>query len=42
MLMGESSPRLALAEARLVTAKLIWNFDLELEGDHSNWVDDAR
>jgi len=33
---------LALAEARLVMAKLIWHFDMELDGDHSTWVDDAR
>ncbi|CAK3994067.1 Averantin hydroxylase [Lecanosticta acicola] len=33
---------LALAEARLVTAKLIWHFDPELDGDHSTWVEDAR
>lgn len=34
--------RLALAEARLVTAKLLWHFDIELDGDHSTWVEDAR
>ena len=34
--------RMALAEARLVTAKLLWHFDMELDGDHANWVDDAR
>jgi hypothetical protein len=34
--------RLALAEARLVIAKLLWRFDIELEGDHSTWVQDAR
>jgi hypothetical protein len=34
--------RLALAEARLVTAKLLWHFDMELDGDHSSWVQDAR
>jgi len=33
---------LALAEARLVTAKLLWHFDMELDGDHESWVDDAR
>ena len=33
---------MALIEARLVTAKLLWNFDVELDGDHTNWVDDAR
>ncbi|EGP86164.1 unnamed protein product [Zymoseptoria tritici ST99CH_1A5] len=33
---------LALAEARLVTAKLLWHFDMELDGDHSTWVQDAR
>ncbi|KXT05512.1 hypothetical protein AC578_3736 [Pseudocercospora eumusae] len=33
---------LALAEARLVTAKLLWHFDMELDGDHATWVDDAR
>ena len=31
---------LALAVARLVTAKL--HFDMELDGDHSTWVDNAR
>jgi cytochrome P450 len=34
--------RLALAEARLVIAKLLWHFDIELDGDHSTWVQDAR
>lgn len=34
--------RVALTEARLVTAKLLWHFDMELVGDHSHWVDDAR
>ncbi|KAM3421658.1 hypothetical protein BST61_g2043 [Cercospora zeina] len=33
---------LALAEARLILAKLIWHFDFELDGDHATWVDDAR
>ncbi|KAK5936875.1 hypothetical protein PMZ80_010813 [Knufia obscura] len=33
---------LALAEARLVTAKLLWHFDIELDGDHATWVEDAR
>ncbi|KAF2164936.1 hypothetical protein M409DRAFT_24837 [Zasmidium cellare ATCC 36951] len=33
---------LALAEARLVTAKLVWHFDLELDGEQPNWVEDAR
>ncbi len=33
---------LALAEARLVIAKLLWNFDLELDGLHDTWVQDAR
>lgn len=23
-------------------AKLLWHFDVELEGDHSTWVDGAR
>lgn len=36
------SDSLALAEARLILAKLIWNFDFELDGDHESWVDDAR
>ncbi|EXJ61603.1 hypothetical protein A1O7_02031 [Cladophialophora yegresii CBS 114405] len=34
--------RLALTEARLVIAKLLWHFDMELDGDHSTWVEDAR
>ena len=34
--------RMALIEARLVTAKLLWNFDIELDGDHMEWVEDAR
>lgn len=34
--------RIALTEARLVLCKLLWNFDLQLEGNHDNWVDDAR
>jgi cytochrome P450 len=33
---------LALAEARLVTAKLLWHFDIELDGPHDTWVEDAR
>ncbi|KAI5360555.1 Putative cytochrome P450 [Septoria linicola] len=33
---------LALAEARLILAKLIWHFDFELDGDHATWVEDAR
>ena len=33
---------LALAEAKLVTAKLVWNFDMELDGPHDTWVEDAR
>lgn len=37
-----STSRLALAEARLVTAKLMWHFDMKLDGDHSTWVEDAR
>lgn len=33
---------LALAEAKLVTAKLVWNFDMELDGPHDTWIEDAR
>ena len=33
---------LALAEAKLVTAKLMWHFDMELDGAHDTWVEDAR
>lgn len=33
---------LAITEARLVTAKLLWHFDVELDGPHETWVDDAR
>ena len=33
---------LALAEARLVTAKLLWHFDVELVGEHDGWVEGAR
>lgn len=42
MLTRYLSNSLALAEARLILAKLIWNFDFELDGDHESWVDDAR
>lgn len=42
MLTRYLSDSLALAEARLILAKLIWNFDFELDGDHESWVDDAR
>lgn len=41
-MLSNNCDRLALAEARLVTAKLIWNFDMELDGDHDTWVEDAR
>lgn len=34
--------RLAIAEARLIAAKLVWHFDFELDGPHETWVDDAR
>jgi cytochrome P450 len=33
---------LALTEARLVMAKLLWHFDIELDGPHDTWVQDAR
>lgn len=33
---------LAITEARLVTAKLLWHFDVELDGPHDTWVKDAR
>ena len=33
---------LALTEARLVLAKLLYFFDIELHGDHATWVEDAR
>ncbi|KPI34338.1 Isotrichodermin C-15 hydroxylase [Cyphellophora attinorum] len=33
---------LAIAEARLVTAKLLWKFDIELDGPQDGWVDGAR
>jgi hypothetical protein len=33
---------MALLEARLVIAKLLWHFDMELDGEHETWVDDAR
>ena len=33
---------LALAEAKLVVAKLLWHFDMELDGPHERWVEDAR
>lgn len=42
MLTRYFSDSLALAEARLILAKLIWNFDFELDGDHESWVDNAR
>lgn len=25
-----------------MTAKLLWHFDIELDGDHATWVEDAR
>ena len=25
-----------------MTAKLLWHFDIELDGDHETWVEDAR
>ena len=25
-----------------MTAKLLWHFDMELDGDHQTWVEDAR
>ncbi|KAH8892735.1 cytochrome P450 [Thozetella sp. PMI_491] len=31
---------LAYVELRLILAKLVWNFDVELDGSCSNWVDD--
>lgn len=34
--------RMALTEARLVTSKLLWHFEMELDGDHESWVEDAR
>jgi hypothetical protein len=33
---------LAVAEARLLTAKLLWKFDMELDGAHDDWVEEAR
>lgn len=33
---------LALTEARLVLAKLLYTFDVELDGAHETWVEDAR
>lgn len=33
---------LALAEAKLVISKLLWHFDMELDGEHATWVEDAR
>ncbi|EXJ66579.1 uncharacterized protein A1O5_10249 [Cladophialophora psammophila CBS 110553] len=34
--------QVALTEARLVIAKLLWHFDMELDGDHPTWVEEAR
>ena len=34
--------RMALTEARLVVSKLLWHFELQLDGPHESWVDDAR
>ena len=39
---AEYENRLAVAEARLVTAKLLWKFDVELDGPQDGWVDGAR
>jgi len=25
-----------------VIAKLLWHFDMELDGEHATWVEDAR
>lgn len=34
--------RMALTEARLVVSKLLWHFELQLDGPHESWVEDAR
>lgn len=33
---------MALSEARLILAKMLWHFDMELDGEHPTWVEDAR
>ena len=33
---------MAYAEIRLVLAKLIWNFDLELADNSDKWIDKAK
>lgn len=33
---------LAMTEVKLVIAKLLWHFDMELDGNHATWVEDAR
>ncbi|ETN41942.1 uncharacterized protein HMPREF1541_03881 [Cyphellophora europaea CBS 101466] len=33
---------LALTEMRLLTAKLLWHFDMELDGPHDGWLETAR
>ena len=34
--------RLAHTEARLVLTKLLWHFDIELDGLHEGWIEAAR
>ena len=34
--------RLAHTESRLILAKLLWHFDLELDGLHDGWVEASR
>jgi hypothetical protein len=34
--------RLAYTELRLVVAKLLWHFDLEIDEPHSGWFESGR
>jgi hypothetical protein len=36
------SDSLAFAEMRLTMSRIIWNFDLELQDDSRNWLEEQR
>jgi cytochrome P450 len=36
------SDRLALAEMKLIIARIVWNFDLELTADSKTWGEDLK
>lgn len=33
---------LAYAEMRLILAKMVWSFDLELDQSSANWIEDCK